>query len=281
PETPSVRDAVKRARARGIAVVAFISDLPSSDRDHFVGIDNIAAGRTAAQLTRAGQEMQGFSYAVSHELLTPLRDISNFAELLDEDDQDILNDTAREYVSTIRARAARIRDMISGLLQFSRVITRGKPFEEVDFYDVVSDARKRIKVQIENANAAVDTRLLPNVLRADHDQLVDLVAELLTNAIKFSDKEAPEITLSADLFDDEWRITFLDNGPGIRGKDRERFFDIFARGVPMTSEIPGYGVGLAVARRIAERHNGWLACEPYGSGAKFVLTMPVSIEESE
>ena len=244
----------------------------------FIDITNVR--RTAARLTRAGQEMQGFSYAVSHELLTPLRDISNFAELLD-DDVAQLPDEAKRYVATIRSRAARIRDMINGLLQFSRVITRGKPFEDVDLYDVVSDARKRVRGLIESSNVTLDTRLLPNVLQADHDQLVDLVAEVLTNAIKFSNSDAPEITLSADLFDDKWRITFVDNGPGIAGKDRERIFDMFARAVPPGSDVPGFGVGLAVARRIAERHDGWLTCESQRSGAQFVLTMPVSIAEED
>ncbi|MEM6639439.1 MAG: chemotaxis protein CheB [Pseudomonadota bacterium] len=241
----------------------------------FIDITNVR--RTAAQLARAGQEMQGFSYAVSHELLTPLRDITNFAELLDEDAGDAIPADARQYVDTIRARASRIRDMINGLLQFSRVVTRGKNFKEIDFYDVVSDARKRIKGAIEKSNTTVDTRLLPNVLRADHDQMVDLVAELLTNAIKFNNADAPEITLSADLLDEQWRITFIDNGPGVSGKDRDRIFDMFARAVPTGSKIPGHGVGLPVSRRIAERHGGWLACESLRGGAKFVLTMPVSI----
>ncbi|MFK7887505.1 MAG: chemotaxis protein CheB [Gammaproteobacteria bacterium] len=245
----------------------------------FVDITNVR--RTAAQLARAGQEMQGFSYAVSHELLSPLRDISNSAQLLEEESFSDMAVTGRDYLSTIRLRADRIREMIGGLLQFSRVMTRGQPFAEIDFYDVVSDARAAVKVVIDKSNATIDTRLLPNVLRADREQLVQLVSEVFTNAIRFNDSETPEITLSADLTEDQWRINFTDNGPGINGRDRERIFDMFARGADLDPSIEGFGIGLAVARRIAERHGGWLSCEPHTDGAKFVFTMPVSAQEAE
>ncbi len=244
-------------------------------------VDITSVRRTAAQLARAGQEMQGFSYAVSHELLAPLRDISNSAQLLEEECLDKIGGTGRDYLSTIQQRAERIREMIGGLLRFSRVMTRGQPFAEVDFYDVVSDARAAVKELIETTNTTIDTRLLPNVLRADRDQLVSLVSEILTNAIRFNGAEAPEISLSADLTDDQWRINFVDNGPGVSGRDRERIFDMFARGTDIEADMKGFGIGLAVARRIAERHGGWLSCEPHKSGAKFVLTMPVSAQDAE
>jgi len=242
----------------------------------FVDITNVR--RTAAKLVRAGQEMQGFSYAVSHDLLTPLRDITSYAQLLDEECSEGLPEDGSTYISHIRDRARRIRTMINGLLEFSRVVTRGKPLEEVDFYDVVSGARKNLKTVIEEKRAVIDSRLLPNVLQADQDQMVYLVQELLANAIKFNATDAPEITLSADLEEDTWRITFTDNGPGIRGKDNERVFDMFAR-LDNAADVPGHGVGLAVARRIAERHGGWLVCEARKNGAKFVLTLPVAFAE--
>ena len=170
--------------------------------------------------------------------------------------------------------------MINGLLEFSRVISRGKPLVEIDFYDVVSDARKQIKTLIEDRHAVIDSRLLPNVLQADHEQMVYLVEEILRNAIKFNPSDTPEITLSADLEDEAWRITFSDNGTGVRGKDKERVFDMFAR-LDDAADLPGHGVGLTVARRIAERHGGWLSCETSSDGAKFLLKLPVAFGETE
>ncbi|MCP5146337.1 MAG: PAS domain-containing protein [Gammaproteobacteria bacterium] len=244
----------------------------------FVDISRIK--EASEQLEQRNENLQGFAYAVSHDLSEPLRMVSGFARLLADKYDDALDDKARRYISQIETGAGRLHTMLQGILEYSRVVTRAEVREVVDFYDLVEDARTALSTLIAKTGARIDTRILPNRILVDRRQIVRVIRELIENAIKFSGDAKPEVKFDSKLDNEDWLISVADNGIGIQMADRERVFHMFWRS-EKSSELPGTGVGLAVARRIAERHGGSLTCEagPDGRGC-FELRLPAAIEES-
>ncbi|MCB1746004.1 MAG: PAS domain-containing protein [Gammaproteobacteria bacterium] len=244
----------------------------------FVDISRIK--HTSEQLEQRNENMQGFAYAVSHDMSEPLRMVAGFTRLLADRYAESLDDKGRQYVEQINAGAERLNAMLQGVLEYSRVVTRSDEREMVDFYDLVGDARQRLGPAIERSGARIETRMLPHRIEVDRRQMLRVVVELVDNAIKFAAKErTPDIRFDAKLENGAWAISMCDNGPGIPAAERERVFDIFAR-LHRDREQPGNGVGLAVARRVAERHGGALDChENAGGGTCFVLTLPAPDDE--
>jgi len=230
--------------------------------------------RWTAELARSNAELEQFAYIASHDLLEPLRMVSGFTQLLAKRYKGKLDKDANDFISYIVDGATRMQKMIDDLLEYSRVGRRGKPFERTDLEAVLNQTLTNLKVSIEQNNAAVTHDPLPAVM-ADATQMVQLFQNLISNAIKFrKTDEPPRIRILAERKGDEWIFSVRDNGIGIAPEFMGRLFQVFARG-HAASEYPGTGIGLAICKRIVERHGGriWAESEP-GKGSTFYFTIP-------
>jgi signal transduction histidine kinase len=231
--------------------------------------------RTVAELARSNEDLQQFAYVVSHDLQEPLRMVSSFCRLLRDRYRGQLDQSADEFIDFAVDGAARMEKLIQDLLTYSRVGTRGRRPAPTDSGAAFDRAAADLGAAVRESGARVTRGPLPVVL-ADASQLGQLAQNLLANAIKFRGAEPPRVQVSAERQDDHWVFAVRDNGIGIAPRDRERIFGVFERLHP-ASEYPGTGIGLAICRRIVERHNGriWVESEP-GQGSVFCFTLPAS-----
>ncbi|MFZ3166678.1 MAG: PAS domain S-box protein, partial [Candidatus Methanoperedens sp.] len=229
--------------------------------------------QTLAELERSNKDLEQFAYAASHDLQEPLRTVSNFSQLLAKRYKGELDAKADQFIGFIVDGTTRMQEMIDNLLAYSRVSTRAKPFESTDFKTVFDQALANVKIAIEESGALVTHDPLPAVM-ADASQMVQLFQNLLSNAIKFR-KEKPNITVSAAQRGNEWLFSVKDNGIGIAPEFMEHIFKMFQREHP-SAEYPGTGVGLAICKKIVERHGGriWVESQA-GKGSTFYFTIPV------
>jgi len=229
--------------------------------------------RTAAELARSNEDLQQFAYVVSHDLQEPLRMVSGFCQLLKRRYQGKLDPDADEFIGFAVDGAARMEKLIHDLLAYARVHTRGRSFAPIESAAVFDRAAANLAAAIQETKAIVTHGPLPVVL-GDESQLGQLAQNLLANAIKFRGSEPPRVHVSAECQGGGWRFAVRDNGIGIAAQDLERVFGIFERLHP-ASEYPGTGIGLAICKRIVERHGGriWAESEP-GKGSVFYFTLP-------
>jgi PAS domain S-box-containing protein len=229
--------------------------------------------RGAEELQRSNRDLQQFAGTVSHDLQEPLRMVSGFLKLLDAKYKPQLDDQARQYINYAVEGAARMAQMISGLLDYSRVSDHGAKLEPVDCSQALATALANLRGSVAEAGAAVTHDDLPTVM-ADPIQLAQLFQNLLGNALKFRHADRPcQVHVSAEKKDDQWVFAVRDNGIGIAPQDAQRLFEIFTRLNPR-EEYPGTGIGLAICRRIIERHGGriWVEGEA-GQGSTFYFTL--------
>ena len=226
-----------------------------------------------SELERSNAELQRFAYVASHDLQEPLRMVSSYTQLLEKRYKDKLDANAHDFINFAVDGAKRMQNLIDDLLAFSRVGTHGKPFALTNMEDVWQAAVDNLQVAIKKARAKVTHDPLPTLM-ADEGQLVQLLQNLIGNAIKFHGKELPAVHVSAVLKNNEWIFSVGDNGIGIESQYFERIFLVFQR--LYREEYPGTGAGLAIAKRIVERHNGriWLESQP-GKGSTFYFSIPV------
>jgi PAS domain S-box-containing protein len=229
----------------------------------------------ATELQRSNQELQQFAYVVSHDLQEPLRMISSYLQLLQRRYRGRLDAEADEFIGYAVDGAARMGNLIRGLLAWSRVTTQGEAFQPVDCQAVVGSVLENLKLAIEESAAVITCEPLPTV-RADATQLGQLFQNLIGNAIKFRAGSAPRIAITAARRDAEWQFSIRDNGIGIEPQHAERIFGVFQR-LHTQEAYPGTGIGLAICKRIVERHGGriWVESEP-GQGAAFYFTLPAA-----
>ena len=228
---------------------------------------------TMGKLEESNRELEQFAYVASHDLQEPLRMVASYTQLLARRYRDKLDADANEFISFAVDGAQRMQQLISDLLAYSRVTMRGKAFEPTDCQAVFDEALTNLKVRIEETGAEVSHGALPT-MSGDRIQLVRLLQNLISNAIKFRGEESPRVDVSAQRKGDEWVFTVSDNGIGIEPQYAERIFTIFQR-LHGRGEYPGTGIGLAVCKRIVERHGGriWVESAP-GEGATFYFTLP-------
>ncbi len=225
------------------------------------------------QLDRSNHELELFAYVASHDLQEPLRKISSFTKLLAEDYQGHLDAEADEYIAYIIDGAARMQNLIDDLLTYSRVSRDELRKEPTDLGAVVAQVLEDLSVTIEENNAAIAASSLPTV-QANPRQMAQLLQNLISNGIKFHGEAPPRIQIEAQLQTDQWLICVRDNGIGINPKFAGRIFEIFQR-LHSRAEYVGTGIGLAICRKIVERHGGriWVESE-LGQGATFYFTIP-------
>ncbi|RQG98056.1 PAS domain S-box protein [Natrarchaeobius chitinivorans] len=227
------------------------------------------------ELEESNERLEQFAHAASHDLQEPLRMVSSYVQLIDTRYGDELDDEGREFLEFAADGADRMRAMIDGLLEYSRVESQGEPFEGIDLDDVASDVRRDLEPRITDTDAEVRIEDLPRV-EGDESQLRQVFQNLVKNAIEYSGDGRPRVHVSAEKNGTEWAVSVRDEGVGIDPSEQERIFDVFHRLDPHDDQ-PGSGIGLALCERIVERHGGeiWVESEP-GEGATFSFTLPTT-----
>jgi len=228
---------------------------------------------TLMELERSNKDLEQFAYVASHDLQEPLRMVSSYTQLLAQRYEGQLDDKAKKYIDYAVDGAVRMQRLINDLLAYSRVSTQGKTLETIDSQLPLDEALLNLSAAIAENGVAVSRSSLPCV-RADAAQLTQLFQNLLGNAIKFRGGAAPLIHVSALDLGPDWRFSVEDNGIGIETRYADKVFVIFQR-LHTRLEYPGTGIGLAMCKRIVERHGGriWFESEP-GRGSTFHFTLP-------
>jgi PAS domain S-box-containing protein len=231
--------------------------------------------RTAAELARSNAELEQFAYVASHDLQEPLRMVASYAQLLEKCYKGKLDSDADDFIAFIVDGATRMRALITDLLAYSRVGTRGKSLEATDCESVFEQVIANLQMAIEETNAVVTHDRLPSAM-ADELQLSQVFQNLIGNAIKFHGEERPLVHVSAKQRGREWVFSVQDNGIGISPEHTDRIFVIFQR-LHGGGEYPGTGIGLAICKKIVERHGGriWVESQP-GKGSTFYFTIPMA-----
>lgn len=237
-----------------------------------------ALRQTMTDLERSNAELERFAYVASHDLQEPLRMVSSYTQLLEKRYKDKLDSDAHEFIDYAVGGAKRMQNLINDLLAYSRVGTRGKPFEPTDCETVLDATLANLDVAIRSSKAKVTHDPLPTVM-ADEGQLVQVFQNLISNAIKFHGKKPPRVHISAEQKDSDWVFSVKDNGIGIDPQYFDRIFIVFQR--LHREEYSGTGIGLAVASRVVHRHGGrmWIESQP-GKGSTLYFTIPAKGEIS-
>lgn len=233
-----------------------------------------AVKERTSELERSNQELEQFAYVASHDLQEPLRTIAGYLQLIERRYKGKLDKDADEFIEFAVNGAHRLGNIINDLLVFSRVGTRGKPFTEFNSGEAVDDVLKSMMATMDSNKAQVEKGELPKI-KADPNQFRQLVQNLVSNAIKFRHPDRdPHIRIEAARTDGEWRFSFIDNGIGFESQYSERIFVAFKR-LHTQDTFPGSGIGLAICRKIVQRHGGriWAESIP-GEGATFHFTIP-------
>ena len=227
-------------------------------------------------LQTSNRELQQFAYVASHDLQEPLRMVSSYLQLLEKKYGDKLDDDAREFIDFAVGGAKRMGALVRDLLDFSRVETMGRDFEPVALSEALSESLDNLQTSIQEAEAQVDTPgSMPTVL-GDKAQLISLLQNLIGNAIKYRHPDRPpQIVVGVEKEDNAWRVHVRDNGIGIDPRFFDRIFVIFQRLHPQGA-YSGTGIGLALCKKIVERHGGKIMVESAeGKGSTFSFTLPL------
>ena len=255
--------------------------LPHIGRIRIYGLD-VTEQRTAdeklrsmaAELTRSNEELEQFAYVASHDLQEPLRAVVGYVSLIEGRLGAQLDEKSRQHMDGAMQGALRMQQLITDLLALSRMGSQGKPFVATSLETILEQALQRLLTSVQETGALITHDPLPT-LCVDAGQLVQLFQNLIGNAIKFRGRPVPEIHIGAQLQDDGWLFSVRDNGIGIEPQGRERIFQIFQR-LHTRTEYPGTGIGLALCKKIVERHGGTIRVESQpGAGSTFYFNLPL------
>jgi hypothetical protein len=228
--------------------------------------------RHAEALSRSNAELQQFAYVASHDLQEPLRTISSYVQLLQRRYQSKLDADANEFIGFAVEGARRMQTLINDLLSLSRVGTRGRELQPTDCNEALEESLANLQAAVAESGAEVTHDPLPTVI-ADKPQLTQLFQNLVGNAIKFHAGQAPKIHVFCRPNGKECTIGVQDNGIGIDQRHADRIFQVFQR-LHDRETYPGTGIGLAICKKIVERHGGriWVESQP-GEGATFLFNL--------
>ncbi|WP_048190136.1 ATP-binding protein [Methanobacterium sp. SMA-27] len=218
-------------------------------------------------------ELEQFAYISSHDLKEPLRMITSFLQLLQKRYSADLDEDANEFINFAVDGAKRMNDMINDLLEYSRIGSTERKFEYLESEGIVEIVQSNLKQLIEDHEAIITNDPLP-LIYANKQMMIQLFQNLIGNAIKYHSKETPEIHISINIVDDEYVFSVRDNGIGIDRKHLDRIFTIFQR-LHSREEYDGTGIGLAISKRILQKHHGkiWVESE-LGKGTTFYFSLP-------
>ncbi|WP_425499802.1 PAS domain S-box protein [Natrinema caseinilyticum] len=225
------------------------------------------------KLEASNERLEQFAYVASHDLQEPLRMVTSYLQLLETRYGDALDEDGEEFLAFAVDGAERMREMIDGLLEYSRVDTRGDPFEPVDLNDVLESVLHDLQLRIDERDARITTEDLPRI-EGDASQVRQVFQNLLSNAITYSGDDPPVIDIAAEREGEAWKISVRDEGIGIDPDHADRVFEVFQR-LHSHEEYPGTGIGLALCKRIVDRHGGeiWVDSES-GDGTTISFTLP-------
>jgi PAS domain S-box-containing protein len=268
----------ERVRKDGRRIHVSLTTSPITDaRGRITGAATIArdvseSKRTEEDLRRSNEELEQFAYVASHDLSEPLRVIAGFVDLLARRYQGKLDADADRFIGFTVAGVERMQAIIDDLLAYSRAGRAALQLVEVDTAALVREVLQALAPWIAERGASVEVGGLPRVW-GEPTLLRQLFQNLIGNAVKFGDAERPKVRVSALREHERWRFDIADNGPGIDPRNAKRIFEMFQR--MHGREVPGTGIGLSIAKRIAERHGGriWVAPAP-GGGSVFRVTIP-------
>ncbi|MCA9917514.1 MAG: PAS domain S-box protein [Anaerolineales bacterium] len=233
--------------------------------------------RQHMQLLQASNaDLAQFAYVASHDLQEPLRMITAYLQLLVSTNRGKLDEESQEFIDFALDGANRMRQLITDLLAYSRVGRQNESFNQVDLDQTLAQVRRNLEIQIEENEVTLTHDPLPTIF-ADKTQMLQLLQNLISNAIKFKSPKDPHIHLSAKQENAQWIISVSDNGIGIDPQFSERIFTIFQR-LHTPDEYPGTGIGLALCKKIVQKHGGdiWVDSAP-DAGATFSFSIPAQV----
>ena len=235
----------------------------------------------AAKLEQSNRDLQEFAYIASHDLQEPLRKVLAFGDRLTKKYGDGLDETGRDYLKRMRDASQRMQTLINDLLTFSRVTTRAQPFTKVDLNSLIQDVISDLEIQIDRTAGSVEIDDLP-MIEGDPTQMHQLLQNLINNGLKFHRENYPPIIqISANISRKKCKILVKDNGIGFENQYIDRIFKPFQR-LHNRQEYEGSGMGLAICRRIVERHGGEItATSTPGEGSTFIVTLPIHQSKGE
>lgn len=236
--------------------------------------------KRSEELDRSNAELQQFAYVASHDLQEPLRMVTSYLQLVERRNSGKLDEKSKEYMHYAVEGAMRMAGMINDILAYSRIGSRGEDFSQVNMEEVITVVLRDLKVIIGESGASITHDPLPTIC-ADKNQMIILLENLTGNAIKYRGDVAPQIHISADEGPGECIFSVRDNGIGIENKYADQLFKMFRR-LHTRDEYEGTGMGLAISRRIVERHHGriWFTSEP-GKGSTFYFSIPSTLCEEQ
>lgn len=220
----------------------------------------------------SGTQLEQLASAVSHDLQDPLQLIAQYARLLMERHGTRMDEDAVRLTTRVRDSAAQMQKMIDGILEYSKLTLGERPFQVVNMNEAAQEAIRNLEASIEESAAQVRHEALPSVV-GEPRQLIQLLQNLIGNAVKFRGEQTPRVTIGVEERDGDWLMSIADNGIGIQSASADRIFEMFQR-LHTATEYPGTGLGLALCKRIAECHGGriWVESKP-GEGSIFYITI--------
>ncbi len=247
----------------GMAIILDITDLKMAQKE---------LEEKASTLKRSNEELERFAYVASHDLQGPLRTITSYLQLLEQRYFASLGQDAKDFISFSVSGAKRMQQLITDLLNYSRLNSVPRPYQNVNLNDLVFVVTKNLDSTIQSTGAIIEYSNLP-VLFAEQYQLTQMLQNLIDNAIKFVKGRAPHIKISVTETNDFWQLKVSDNGIGIQNEFKDKIFLIFQR-LHTENEYPGTGIGLAICKKVADLHDGqiWFESE-HEQGTTFYVTI--------
>lgn len=235
--------------------------------------------RTQKELEDIKAEYHEFAYVVSHDLGAPFRTIKGFAGIIAKSHEDSFDEKTKRHFDLIVKGAEQGKKILEALLEFSRLNTKAEPFTEVDCNTVLSEVMTELADSIQTSNAQIEISDLPTIA-ADKQQITQVFYHLLKNALTYqAEDNQPHITINSQKKEHDWEFCIKDNGIGIQSNLTEKIFKVLRRAVG-EDEYPGAGMGLAIAKKILQRHGGDIRVETEkGAGAAFYFTLSIGLDQ--